>query len=88
KVLSLGKNILKMNLHERKLSLIEWLVSLKDKDMVAKIENMKNTKTARQEIKPMTLKEFYKIIDESEQDIKSGKVYAHEEVSRYLKRKR
>ena len=71
-----------MNLQERKLSLIEWLVSLNDKNMIEKIESMKKSIPARQEMKPMSLKEFYKVIDESEQDIKAGKVYAQEEVSR------
>ena len=39
-------------------------------------------------MKPMPLKKFYKMIEESEEDVRSGKVYSHEKVARYLKRKR
>ena len=41
-------------------------VILCKKDMMGKIQPRKNTK-ARQEMKPMSLKEFYKTIEESEQ---------------------
>jgi hypothetical protein len=77
-----------MTLQERKLSLIEWLASLSDKDTIAQIENLKKGKKAKQDLKPMPLKQFYKMIEESEKDIRKGKVYAHETAAKYLKRKR
>jgi hypothetical protein len=77
-----------MNLEERKLSLIEWLAALDDKATIDKIESLKKAKAAKQEMKPMPLKKFYAMIEESEGDIRSGKVYAHEKVAKYLKRKR
>ena len=77
-----------MNLQTRKLSLIEWMVSLNDKATIDRIEDLKKGKKAKREMKPMSLKEYYKIIKESEEDIQYGRVYAHEEVVKYLKRKR
>ena len=77
-----------MNLQARKLSLIEWLTSINDEDIIGRIENLKKRKKAKAEMKPMPLKQYYKMIEESEQDIQDGRVYAHEEVVKYMKRKR
>jgi hypothetical protein len=77
-----------MNLQARKLSLIEWLASVDDEQVIDKIEHLQKRKTSKGELKPLSLKSYHKMIDESEQDISQGRVYAHEDVVKYMKRKR
>lgn len=77
-----------MNLQNRKLSLIDWLISLDDEAIIHQIEGLKKRKNTSAKMKPMTLKEYHKMIEESEEDVKAGRVYAHEDVVKYLKRKK
>jgi hypothetical protein len=77
-----------MNIHARKLNLIEWVASLDDVKLINQIENLKHGRIGKLSLKPLSKKEYLKIIKESEEDIKSGQVYAHEDVVKYMKRKR
>jgi hypothetical protein len=63
-------------------------VALKPQKIINQIENLQKKKTTKQQLKPLSSKEYQKIIKDSEEDIKAGRLYAHEDVVKYIKRKR
>ena len=65
-----------LNLQEQKLRVVEDFLSITDPQMVSEIDlfikELKN-KSYQQKFSPMTIDEFYNMIDKSESDIRQGK---------------
>ncbi len=79
-----------MNLDARKVELIEWVASLKDQDLLEKIEDLKKQavrEAYESELQPMSQQLYETLIAESEADIVAGRIYSHEDVVSYFKRK-
>jgi predicted transcriptional regulator len=66
--------------------LIQWLASLQDLALLEKIEELKKQALeSSYELKPMSTEEYEAMIEASEEDIKEGRLYSHEEVVNYFK---
>jgi predicted RecB family endonuclease len=78
-----------MNIAGKKMELIEWLVRLQDENLIQRIENLKND--ARKDIFekriPKTIEELQSKLEQSENDIFSGRIHSQEEVENYFKAK-
>ena len=70
-----------MNIQIKKLELIEWIAQMSDTNIISKMDKIRKTylKITQEEIKPMSLEEFYASIDRAEEDIISGKLFSHQE---------
>lgn len=78
-----------MNLQARKLSLIEWLTRVQDETTILKLEKfLKVIKKEEYSMESMTEKEYISMVEESESDIEAGRLYSHEEVKAYFKKKK
>lgn len=60
-----------MNLQAEKLSLIEELISLNDKELILKIKSILK-KSSKASLKPMSLESFFARIDASEKAYQKG----------------
>ncbi len=76
-----------MDLAVKKVELIEWLIQLKDENMLNRIESLKqgsiesyyNSRMPKNEL------ELKKKLDQSEKDIEQGRTYSQQEVeARFL----
>ena len=70
-----------MNLQTRKLSLIEGLLGVSDANILSRVDKFLKTEIAKareKEIVPMTMKEYYAMIDRSLEDVQNGKFVEHE----------
>ncbi len=76
-----------MNLAVKKIELIEWLARLEDEQTINKIEDLKRTSIGKslEERTPKSEKELRYKLEKSEDDIKYGRVSAHEKVEEYFK---
>jgi len=66
-----------MNIQVRNIQFVQEFLRVADDEIVAKLENLlrvERKKKLDEELNPMTLKELNKMIDNSEEDIKNGKV--------------
>ena len=72
-----------LNLQEQKLRVVEDFLSITDPKMVSEIDlfikELKN-KSYQQNFSPITLDEFYTMIDKSESDISLGKYSTSEQL--------
>ena len=68
-----------MNIQIKKLELIEWIAQMSDANIISKMDKIRKTylSITKENIKPMSLEEFYASIDRAEKDIKSGKLIPH-----------
>ena len=73
-----------MNIHSRKLNLIENMILLNDNAVLSKIEKLLNSvkNQSKKEIEPMSLEEFYQRIEASELAIKNGKIISQNELEK------
>ena len=57
---------------------------MSDTNIFSKMDKIRKTylKITQEKIKPMSLKEFYASIDRAEEDIKSGKLFSHQEAEK------
>jgi len=69
-----------MNIEARKLTLIEYLVSINDEKILDKVEQLFR-KSASQN-SPMSLDEFYDRNSRSQKEIREGKLITHSEVKK------
>lgn len=71
-----------MDIQVKKLELIEWIAQISDSNIISKMDKIRKSYLTMSEenIKPMTVKEFYASIERAEEDIKSGRIYTQEEV--------
>lgn len=66
-----------MNISSRKLNLVQEFLRVSDEQLISKIEDLllaEKKKKISQKLSPLTLEEFNSIIDQSENDIKTGNV--------------
>lgn len=64
-----------MSLHDRKMNLIQEFLKISDEELIEKFENLLKTVHAEKlEINPMSMNEFFTMIEKSEDDIRNGKV--------------
>jgi hypothetical protein len=78
---------LKMNVQAEKFKLIEWLVQLQDLEVIQRIQALKNAAEVAEyeaSLKPMSVEELVARAEESNEDIKAGRVYTREEVESSL----
>jgi len=73
-----------MDIQVKKLELIEWIAQISDINIISKMDKIRRTylTMSNENIKPMTVKEFYASIERAEEDIKSGRIYTQEEVEK------
>jgi len=73
-----------MDIQVKKLELIEWIAQISDIHIISKMDKIRKTylTMSNENIKPMTVKEFYASIERAEEDIKSGRIYTQEEVEK------
>jgi predicted transcriptional regulator len=77
-----------MNIQARKLVLIEEFLRISDESLITKLESfIKQEKKVSHErnLKPMSLKEFHEMIDESKRDFEAGRVISHQELKKKVK---
>lgn len=80
-------NIRTMDIQVKKLELIEWITQISDSTIISKMDKIRRTylTLSKDNIKPMTIEEFYASIDRAEKDIKSGKIFTQNEVEKESK---
>jgi len=72
-----------MDIQLKKLELIEWIAQITDIDTLSQMDRIRKTYLSKREnIKPMSLDEFYSGIDKAEEVIKSGRVNSQKEVEK------
>jgi hypothetical protein len=73
-----------MNIQIKKLELIEWITQMSDTNIISKMDKIRKTylTITKENVKPMSLEEFYASIDRAEEDIKSGKLCSHKEAEK------
>lgn len=76
-----------MNLAVKKIELIEWLAGLEDEQTLNKIEDLKKVSMGKnlEARTPRSEQELRYKLERSEEDIRSGRVSAHEKVEEYFK---
>ena len=73
-----------MNIQIKKLELIEWIAQMNDTNIISKMDKIRKTylTITKENVKPISLEEFYASIDRAEEDIKSGKLFSHQEAEK------
>jgi len=73
-----------MNIQIMKLELIEWIAQISDTNIISKMDKIRKTylTISQEDIKPMSLEEFYASIDRAEEDIKSGRLYSQKKAEK------
>ncbi len=73
-----------MDIQLKKLELIEWIAQIRDINIISKMDMIRRTylNVTKENIKSMSLEEFYASIERAEEDIKFGRVYTQEEVEK------
>lgn len=73
-----------MDFSLRKLTLIEWLDSLQDERLIAKIEQLKNKTQVSTSLSfvPMTKEELIQRAKRAEEDIKAGRLISDEDLEK------
>lgn len=77
-----------MNLHERKLVLIEEFLNIRDESLIAKLESIiRQEKKENQErhLNPMALDDFHEMIAKAQKDREEGRVISHQNLIRKIK---
>jgi len=69
-----------MDLQTRKLEFIQQFLKLQSEEVISQLENVIKTKTNKDSLKPMTMEEFNKGIDKSEEDFKTGRYKSSSEL--------
>ena len=77
-----------MDLKARKLTIIEWLARVQDEITIGKIEDLLKRTRGSSKLKPFSMEEYREMAEQSEEDIKAGRVYSHNEVIGYFKKKK
>ena len=76
-----------MDIAVKKVELIEWLARLQDENLIQRIEALRkgSIKELYEQRMPKTMEALQAKLDQSEQDIKEGKLHSQEEVENYFK---
>ena len=73
-----------MNIRIEKLSIIEQLINVDDKELLKKIKNLLSKKV-KSNVEPMDLETFFAKIDESEKAFEQGKTISQQELRKEIK---
>jgi hypothetical protein len=73
-----------MNIRVEKLSIIEQLINLDDKEILKKIKNLLSKRT-KSSVEPMDLETFFGKIDESEKAYEQGKTISQNNLRKEIK---
>ena len=73
-----------MNIRVEKLSIIEQLINVDDKELLKKIKNLLSKKV-KSNVEPMDLETFFAKIDESEKAFEQGKTISQQELRKEIK---
>lgn len=78
-----------MDLAVKKIELIEWLARIQDEKIIREIEALKESaaKIAYELRMTKNMNDLQAKIDRSKEDIKSNRIYKHEEVESFFKTK-
>ena len=74
-----------MDIALKKVELIEWLIQLKDEQVLDKIEKFKKQSVKEDyesRLKPMTAKAYKAMLDQSKDDYKHGRVISQEKLEK------
>ncbi|MBX2965044.1 MAG: hypothetical protein KF845_02775 [Cyclobacteriaceae bacterium] len=76
-----------MDIALKKVELIEWLARLQDEKLIQRIETLKkgSIKDLYEQRMPKTKEELQAKLNQSEKDIREGRLHSQEEVERYFK---
>jgi hypothetical protein len=77
-----------MNIQARKLILIEEFLRVSDEQVLSRLESffkIERTKATSVEPKPMSLSEFYEMIDQAKSDSDNGNVISHQDLKEKIK---
>ncbi len=77
-----------MNIQAKKLALIEEFIRINDEEFISKLELLIKAEKKRlidKEKQPMSLDEFYKMIDQAKQDSENGRVIPHQDLEEKIK---
>lgn len=72
-----------MDIQARKLNLIEEFLKISDENIIEKLEyfiKIEKQKQYDKDINPMSLDEFYDMIDQAKQDKANGRLVSHEDL--------
>lgn len=76
-----------MNLQTRKLNFIEEFLRVTDEKIISKLEGYlkeEKKKIYEKELKPMSHKDFYEMIDQSLKDSKEGRVISNSDLKKKI----
>jgi hypothetical protein len=76
-----------MNIHTRKLSLIEEFLHINDEELISKVESLiKEEKSKKYESNqtPMSMDEFRAMIDQAKLDSEEGRVISQQDLKRKI----
>ncbi len=76
-----------MDLQTKKLSFIQELLRVQNEEIINKLESLLNSERKKElmkEIKPMTMEELNRIVDQSEEDSKQGKLINTREIKKEI----
>lgn len=73
-----------MNLQIKKFELIEWITHISDINVISRMDKLRRSylSTTKDNVKPMSIENFYSSIERAEEDIKMGRVLTQEEVEK------
>jgi hypothetical protein len=74
-----------MNIAVKKVEIIEWLIQLKDEQLISKVEKLKNQsiKEAYESgLKPMSARAYKAMLEQAEDDYKQGRVISQERLEK------
>ena len=76
-----------MEILEKKKNLVQMIMNSEDMNILSEIESLlllgKNESLSK-ELKPLTLDEFYSILDKAEDDILNGRVITNEDLAKEI----
>ncbi len=74
-----------MNIAVKKVEIIEWLIQLKDEQLIDKVEKLKKQsikEAYESRIKPISSKAYKAMLEQAEDDYKQGRVISQERLER------
>ena len=71
-----------MDLQAKKLSLIEWLIQLKDEAVINKIDTFREMVSSYDPTKRKSIEELYSELEKSEKDLKEGRITSLEDLEK------
>jgi len=71
-----------LNIQNRKLSIIEQVITLNDDEILNQVEDLINTSLHKPALKKLTKQELITRAELSDKDIENGDVYSHEDAEK------